>query len=138
LLYENEPLKGIYLIRSGIVNVKMRSSLFREYNFQRLYPGCSFGTYAFFVDEDSSSRLSKFTLQAVSPGDYFFVKYSLLTLMGQYDETMKNLIDHYRELVKRNGVPTCDFKVYRKERNLQEIFLQALRRLILVNKQKRV
>jgi len=58
--------------------------------------------------------------------------------MGQYDETMKNLIDHYRELVKRNGVPTCDFKVYRKERNLQDIFLQALRRLILVNKQKRV
>ena len=33
LLYENEGLKGIYLIRSGIVNVKMRSSLFREYNF---------------------------------------------------------------------------------------------------------
>lgn len=57
--------------------------------------------------------------------------------MGQYDETMKNLIEHYREVVKKNGVPTCDFKIYRKERNLQEIFVQALRRLILVNKQKR-
>ena len=59
----------------------------------------------------------------MSPGDYFFIKYSLLSLMGQYDETMKALIEHYRDVVKKNGVPTCDFKIYRKERNLQEIFV---------------
>ena len=28
IMFEKEPLKGIFLIRSGIVNVKMRSSLF--------------------------------------------------------------------------------------------------------------
>jgi hypothetical protein len=49
-------MRGIVLVRSGIINVKMRSSLFHEYNIQRLYPGCSYGTYAFFVDEESSSR----------------------------------------------------------------------------------
>ena len=50
---ESEPQKGIYLVRSGIINVKMRSSLFQEYNIQRLYPGCSYGSYALFVDEES-------------------------------------------------------------------------------------
>ena len=54
-----------------------------------------------------------------------------------YDETMRHILDHYRIKVSRSGVPTCDFKVYRKERNLQEIFVQALRRLILINKQRR-
>jgi hypothetical protein len=136
-VFEKERLKGIYLVRSGIINVKMRSSLFSEYNLQRLYPGCSYGTYAFFVDDDSSSRQSKFTLQAVSPGDYYFIKYSSLNLLGMYDETMRCIFDHYKSKVSRSGVPTCDFKVYRKERNLSEIFVQALRRLILINKQKR-
>ena len=32
ILFEDEPLTGIYLVRSGIINVKMRSSLFQEYN----------------------------------------------------------------------------------------------------------
>jgi len=116
-------MKGIVLVRSGIINVKMRSSLFHEYNIQRLYPGCSYGTYAFFVDEESSSRQSKFTLQAVSPGDYFFIKYNSLNLLGLYDEKMRNIINFYKDKVSHNGVPTCDFKVYRKERNLQEIFV---------------
>ena len=50
---------------------------------------------------------------------------------------MKNIIDHYTEYVKRHSTPWCDFKVYRRHRNLKDIFVQALRRLILVNKQKR-
>ena len=54
ILSEGEKLKGIYLIRSGIVNVLMRSSLIDEYNFQRIYPGCSYGTYSFFVDDEST------------------------------------------------------------------------------------
>ena len=101
----------------------MRSSLFQEYNIQRLYPGCSYGSYALFVDEESQLRNSKYTLQALSPGDYFLIKYSLLSLLGQYDETMKSIIEHYREWVRTNGIPACDFKVYRKERNLKEIFV---------------
>ena len=36
-----------------------------------------------------------------------------------------------------HGIPQCDFKVYRKQRNLRDIFVQALRRLIIINKQKR-
>lgn len=137
IMYEGEPLRGIFLIRSGIVNVKMRSSLFQEYNIQRLYPGCSYGTYAFFVDNESQKKRSKFTLQAISPGDYFFIKYSLLSLLSQYDDTMKRICEVYTYRVRLHGTPWCDFKVFRKERNLNEIFLQALRRLILLNKQKR-
>ena len=82
ILEEGEPQKGIYLVRSGIINVKMRSSLFQEYNLQRLYPGCSYGSYALFVDEESQLRQSKYTLQALSPGDYFLIKYNLLNLLG--------------------------------------------------------
>ena len=32
IVYEGEQLKGIYLIRSGIININMRSSLFKEFN----------------------------------------------------------------------------------------------------------
>ena len=32
IVSEGQPLMGIYLIRAGIINVKMRSSLFKEYN----------------------------------------------------------------------------------------------------------
>ena len=73
----------------------------------------------------------------MSPGDYFFIRYSQLSLLGQYDQTMKAITEHYLELVRHNGMPMCDFKVYRKERNLHDIFVQALRRLILLNKHKR-
>ena len=67
----------------------------------------------------------------------FFISYSLLSTLAQYDNTMAALVRKYKALVKQQGVPECDFKVYRKTRNLSEIFLQALRRLILLNKQKR-
>jgi len=99
-----------------------------------LYPGCSYGTYTFFVLEDSQQRNSKFTLQAVSPGDYFFIKYSLLELLAQYDKTLNNIFALYRENVKENGLPNCDFKVFRKQRNLEDIFVQVLRRQILLNR----
>ena len=32
ILYEGEEMTGIYLIRSGILNLKVRTSLFQEYN----------------------------------------------------------------------------------------------------------
>jgi len=88
-----------------------------------LYPGCSYGTYAFFVDEESTHRESKFTLKAVSPGDYFFISFGLLTLLGQYDETMEAIIEHYTSNARIHGIPACDFKVYRKERDVHEIFI---------------
>ena len=56
ILKEGERLKGIYLIRSGLINVKLRSSLFKQYSIQRLYPGCSYGTYTYFADEESSQK----------------------------------------------------------------------------------
>ena len=31
ILYDGEELTGIYLVRSGTVNLKVRSSLFEEY-----------------------------------------------------------------------------------------------------------
>ena len=95
IIQEGEPLKGIYLVRSGIININMRSSLFQQFNLQRLFPGCSYGTYTFFVDEESTQKRSKFTLQAVSAGDYYFIRYNLLKLLSQYDKTMSAIHQRY-------------------------------------------
>ena len=137
IIEEGEHLKGIYLIRSGLININMRSSLFQQFNLQRLFPGCSYGTYAFFVDETSKQRKSKFSLQAISAGEYYFIHYNFLELLGEYDQNMKAIIKKYKDRCHHQGIPECDFKVYRKKRNLQEIFVQALRRQVLLNKKKR-
>ena len=137
IIEEGDRLQGIYLIRSGIINTNMRSSLFQQFNLQRLFPGCSYGTYAFFVDEASKQKRSKFSLQAISAGEYFFIHYNFLSLLGEYDHNMSEIIKEYKNRCKIQGIPECDFKVYRKKRNLQEIFVQALRRQVLLNKKKR-
>ena len=137
IIEEGDRLKGIYLIRSGLININMRSSLFQQFNLQRLFPGCTYGTYAFFVDETSKQKRSKFSLQAISAGEYFFIHYNFLSLLGEYDQNMSEIIKEYTNRCKLQGIPECDFKVYRKKRNLQEIFVQALRRQVLLNKKKR-
>ena len=71
-------MKGIILVRSGIINVIARVSLIHEFLIQELYAKCSYGSYAYFVDEKSKYRKSKFTLQATQAGQYFFIKYSQL------------------------------------------------------------
>ena len=51
---------------------------------------------------------------------------------------MSDIIVRNKKFIKENrGVPWCDFSVYRKHDNLNHIFLQAIRRLIILNKQKR-
>ena len=137
IIEEGDRLKGIYLIRSGLININMRSSLFEQFSLQRLFPGCSYGTYAFFVDESSKHKRSKFSLQAISAGEYFFIRYNFLRHLGKYDQNLKEIIKEYRNRYKHYGIPECDFKVYRRKRNLQEIFVQALRRQVLLNKKKR-
>lgn len=82
-------------------------------------------------------RRSKFTLQAISSGDYFFINYNLLSLLSQYDATMKAIVGKYSKFVKEEGLPECDFKVYREKKNMREIFVQALRRQVLLNMKKR-
>ena len=62
-------------------------------------------------------------MRAVSPGDYFFIKYSQLKLLGMHDETMKNIINYYQDKAFKESIPWCDFKIYRKERNLRDIFI---------------
>ena len=38
--------------------------------------------------------------------------------------------------VKVYGPPVCDFKLYRKHKVLQQIFVQVLRRVLILNKQR--
>ena len=75
LLHEQDELTGIYLIRTGCVNLKLRSSLYDEYVIQRLYAGCSYGTYSFFAGKESKGRKSRFTMIAGTAGEYFFIPY---------------------------------------------------------------
>ena len=44
---EGSEMKLIMFIRSGLVDLKMNSSLFEKYIVQRLYPGCSYGGLGF-------------------------------------------------------------------------------------------
>ena len=92
IIYEGEELTGIYLIRSGFVNLKVRSSLFEEYNLQRLHHGCSFGSYSFFAEDDSFGRKSKFTMTSTEEGEYFFIPYAGLDLLGHHEPEMFDII----------------------------------------------
>jgi len=53
LYEEGQKLTHIIFIRKGLVDVKIRSSLFEEYTMQRLYPGCSYGSNSFFIDDEN-------------------------------------------------------------------------------------
>ena len=57
-------MKGIILVRSGVIKIVVRSSLFNVHLIQELYPRCSYGTYAFFVDDKNEHKKSKFSLIA--------------------------------------------------------------------------
>ena len=138
ILYEGEELTGIYLVRAGSVNLKVRSSLFEEYNLQRLYPGCSYGAYSFFADEESLARKSKFTMAADTMGEYFYIPYSGLDLLGLHDAQMNEIIVRNKHFIREHGgVPWCDFKASRRNSALYLRWMQAIRRLIILNKQRR-
>ena len=83
MINESEKLEGIYIFRSGIVNGLIRTSLFRQYEIQKFYPGCTYGALTFFAPTDSVRSVSKFTLKALTPGEYFFIKYSQLKILAQ-------------------------------------------------------
>lgn len=85
LLYDGELLKGIILVRAGVINVRAQVSLFDSYTIEELYPRCSYGSYAYFADADSKHKNSKFTLEASQPGEYYFIKYSLLDTLAFSD-----------------------------------------------------
>ena len=130
-------MTGIYLIRTGSVTLKVRSSLYEEYVIQRLYAGCSYGSYSFFAGKDSLGRRSRFTMVADSPGEYFFIPYNALRLIGQHDAQMGEIIAVNKQFIQNNGgVPWCDFKMYRgrKKMDLYLVFMQCLRRVIILNK----
>ena len=50
---------------------------------------------------------------------------------------MKAIIQKYKSNVNENGLPDCDFKVFRQKKNMRDIFVQALRRQVLLNMKKR-
>ena len=50
---------------------------------------------------------------------------------------MNVVIKTGKEYIKENGVPWCDFKLYRIKNDLHKMWLSAIRRLIILNKQKR-
>lgn len=134
LIYNEELLKGIYLVRSGVINVKVRVALFEDYIIQELYPRCSYGTYAFFAKNNSINKKSRFTLQAAKPCEYFFISYDLLDRLSRTDKSMSKIMKHYRKRIDERGFPWCDFKIFHKSRILSELFTQCLRRLIIIGK----
>ena len=54
---------------------------------------------------------------------------------------MTDLIAKYRLILQDEGFPMCDFKLFRlgshPKRNVQELFVQALRKVFLLNKRKK-
>ena len=81
-------MKGIFLVRTGSINVVANVSLIDLYSIQELYARCSYGAYAFFASQDSKHKKSKFTLVAKRPGQYFYLKYSLLGRLAESDSIL--------------------------------------------------
>ena len=77
-------------------------------------------------------------MAASTRGEYFYIPYAGLALLGHHDAQMKEIITRNKQFIRENGgVPWCDFKVSRKNSALYHKWLQAIRRLIILNKQRR-
>lgn len=92
IIEAGEKLTKIYIIQQGYVDVNIKTSIFESFCFQRLYPGCVFGSHAFFVDEESDSRSNKFTLTAETDGSYISLSYKELFSIVTVEEKMIDLI----------------------------------------------
>jgi CRP-like cAMP-binding protein len=127
ILCEGQALSDILIIQNGLIDLTFKTSLIETNCIQRLYPGCTYGSQTFFVDEESDYRLSKFSLVALTDGSYLSLAYQALFQIGIVDERMTDLVTKYRAQVNEFGFPLCDFQLYRvdvhKKRKASEIFI---------------
>ena len=141
ILCEGEQLKEVIIIQSGQIDLTFKTSLIETSCIQRLHSGDTYGSYTFFIDEESDNRHSKFNLIAQTDVSFLSLSYQALFSIGIVDEKMTDLIAKYRCQMQEQGFPLCDFILDRpdssKKLNVRETFVAALRKVLLLNKRKR-
>ena len=127
ILDEGQVLQHVLIIQNGFLNLTFKTSLIETSCIQKLYPGCAYGSFTFFVDEESDNRHSKFKLTANTDGSYLTLSYQSLFSIAIVDDKMNDLIIKYRLLLLEDGFPLCDFNLFRlnsqPRRNVREIFV---------------
>ena len=116
---EGDPIDAIMFIRSGLIDLKLNSSLFEKYVVQRLHPGCSYGATSFLLKE--KKRLHKFLVISATCGEYLQLAYKDMKLWLPGEKTAKIFANLKRELID-DGPPLCDFRIYRRKRDLKVMF----------------
>ena len=142
IIREQDQLTGIYLINRGTMRLQVVTSLYEEYVIAKLGEYCSYGAYSFFAPEDSKGRKSRFTLvgDGQEMGEYYFIPYRSLDFLCKIDKKMKSIHKTNVSFIKYNdGMPPwCDFKIhYLRKQNQYKMFRELLKRIIILNKQKR-
>jgi CRP-like cAMP-binding protein len=141
ILCEGEQLKEVIIIQSGQIDLTFKTTLIETSCIQRLHSGDTYGSYTFFIDEESDNRHSKFNLIAQTDVSFLSLSYQALFSIGIVDEKMTDLIAKYRCQMQEQGFPLCDFILDRpdssKKLNVRETFVAALRKVLLLNKRKR-
>lgn len=92
-----------------------------------MHSGDTYGSFTFFVDEESDNRHSKFNLIAQTDVSFLSLSYQALFSIGIVDEKMTDLIAKYRLHMMEHGFPLCDFILDRPENarrmNAKETFV---------------
>jgi len=115
------------IIQNGSIDLTFKTSLIETSCIQRLNSGDTYGSYTFFVDEESENRHSKFNLIAQTDVSYLSLTYQALFSISIVDEKMNDLIAKYRLYLIENGFPLCDFIIDRpkviKKFNVKDTFV---------------
>ena len=129
------------IVKSGYIDVMIQTAINKKYVLQRLYPGCSYGSLCFFTEDNSENRLNKFEVVGATAGTYIKLTFKDLLYIAIHNETMMRLMLRLRRLMNIGDeiFPLCDFSFpdNGRDRTPTIKLKQAMRKVILFNKQKR-
>ena len=141
---QGEPVHGLMFLCEGELDIIVKMHGEQDIIIDTLYQGCNVGAYSLLSDSSYTFYGRARTHLKVK----FFFKFTLqgkLLAKIQFTEMRKVLVDVDNELriyetyIQSKGNPICDFKFIftgRNQPSVKEKFLQAVRRLIVLNRQK--
>ena len=95
---------------------------------------------AFFADEGSEKRQSRYQVVAPVDGTYILISYKDLLYIACHDHRMMAVILDVKEWLAKNKFPKCDFFLPTSlsvTRDMRHVFQQNVRKVILINRRQR-
>ncbi|CAI2366862.1 unnamed protein product [Moneuplotes crassus] len=133
LFHSGYPCREIFIICNGELEIMISSkSIATGRYLETLSSGCNIGSYSCLVYED-------YTITGIAQTDVSVIKldFAILDIMRNKYDDLDRKMNEYEKFIDENGLPNCDFKLYRsKQNNPKPIvkFREAVNRLIRILK----